>query len=148
MQYCWAVLSPAYCFGHFAHGRKYQRLLPGYFEGESSIHLNKRYSKAFKTLETVEQRVAFVHLFLKSLTHQVLVLPITVGIEPKQIRVILTMGGEHTSLWQLTVTPAGHSDIHDGLMALGDNPQIAEQWPDLVKLADEVISGVASVLND
>ncbi|NQZ11037.1 MAG: hypothetical protein HRT35_28115 [Algicola sp.] len=137
-------LSTAYCFGHFSHGRKDQRLLPGYFPDKTAMNLNKRYSQAYKTLQSTEERVAFVHLFLKSLTQQVLVLPVTVGIKPKQIRVILTMSStvsNHSSLWQFTVTPSGHADVYDGLIALGDRPQITEQWPDLVKLVDEVIGG-------
>lgn len=137
-------LSSTYCFGHFDHGRQDQRLLPGYFKDRAAILLQRRYGKAFKALETTEQRVVFVHLFLKTLTHKVLVLPATVRVEPKQIKVILTMDGksaQNTSLWQMTITPPGYADVHDGLMALKDKPELVEQWPQLVKLVAEVING-------
>ncbi|MCJ8270818.1 MAG: hypothetical protein MJK04_15610 [Psychrosphaera sp.] len=137
-------MSETYCFGYFAHGREDYRLLPGYFKGETAIFLQRRYTKAYRTLQTTEQRVAFVHLFLKSLTHKVLVLPTTVRIEPKQIKVFLTMNGDepnNTSLFHMAVTPKGHAAVHDGLIALKDGSLIAEQWLQLVELVDEVIKG-------
>ena len=47
----------------------------------------------------------------------------------------------NTSLLHMAVTPKGHSAVHDGLIALQNESSIAEQWPQLVELVDEVIKG-------
>ncbi|NQZ11117.1 MAG: hypothetical protein HRT35_28530 [Algicola sp.] len=102
-----------------------------------------RYRRTYDTLRTDEEKIAFAHLYIKTLSQKSLVLPKSV--ENYKISYLLpTFEGDMVVMFSSNIATTDYNLIYDGLMALADKPAIDKDWPKLVKLVDLVLTNLDS----
>ena len=139
-------LSKDYCFVYWPDESppelKNSLLKYNFYE---SRDLGIRYSLTYEKLSSDEQRIAFAHLFLKSLTERSVVLPATSNIN--EIRYVLPTHKQGKKTFRALSLLSSDNDyqlLHNGLLALADKPPIDKDWPELVKLVELVLTNLNS----
>ncbi|MCJ8274379.1 MAG: hypothetical protein MJK04_33895 [Psychrosphaera sp.] len=139
-------LSKHYCFAHVTNDEiANKNQLPTVIKDTEAFAMTGRYNASYKSLSRDEQKVAFAHLFLKTLSQKMMVIPQRDSRQKLHI-LLPTNGGTRVILVRqnLAVTDADYSLIRDGLLELVDKPAIDQDWPELVKLVGRVIENKSS----
>jgi hypothetical protein len=107
--------------------------------------MGTRYRLTFDTLSSDQQRIAFAHLFIKTLTERSMVIPKKV--HDTEIEYLLpTRNKGRVELQAFSLVPSINDFelLHNGLLELADKPPIDKDWPELVKLVELVLTNLDS----
>ena len=113
------LLSPHYCVGFTDISKIHSDPLAAELTVEQSRAMFARYDSAWSSLENVEQKVMFAHLFLKKLSKDMMTLPLTGNTTQLNIMLPSTNQGSVKLIkHNLTVTTDDHAEVFQGLTDL------------------------------
>lgn len=143
-------LSEQFCFG--LSGPKIQlpksKLFSKYDKPQATkLYIN--YNRVYEAITDRTQKLNFVHLFLRELSHQAIVLPSSYGEPLAQITFEVMHKNNDFASHLLKITPdMGHVEALHQLREMQNNPPKAEAHPEIMKLIEFVLDVTKIVHNE